>query len=143
MARRQDTPSVIAVGPWLVATSSGGGSPRPTRRDYWEPAADVYQEGGAVVICLELSGVLPDTIELTADGRLLTVRGERPAPRLDAAAAYRQVEIRYGRFQRVFEFPFSLSDSDLNANARDGFLTIRIEPPRREPRRIEISDESG
>ncbi len=95
------------------------------------------------MICLELAGVLPETIELTADGRLLSVRGERPAPRFEAAGEYRQVEIRYGLFQRVFEFPFALTDCELRAAARDGFLTVRIEPARREPRRIEISGADG
>jgi len=141
MARRQSSPSVIAVGPWVVAAA--GGSPAPQRCDGWEPAADVYQEGGAVVICLELAGVQPETIELMADGRMLVVRGERPAPRFEAAGEYRQVEIRYGRFMRIFEFAFALADCDLHASARDGFLTVRIEPARREPRRIEISGGEG
>lgn len=95
-----------------------------------------------MVVCLELAGVVPDSIELVADGRLLTVRGERQAPRVEAGE-YRQVEIRYGSFQRVFEFPFALADCELSATARDGFVTVRIEPARREPRRIEITGGDG
>ncbi len=79
-----------------------------------------------MVICLELAGVQPETIELTADGRVLSVKGERSAPRFEAAGEYRQVEIRYGPFQRLFEFPFSLADSHLEASAHDGFVRVRV-----------------
>ncbi|NUP99176.1 MAG: Hsp20/alpha crystallin family protein [Armatimonadetes bacterium] len=136
MQRRPSNPH-LALGRWELHPSSE--APRSRREGWWEPATDIFTSGQAVVIKMELAGVRPDMVDLTVDGRLLRVRGERPLECPGGDCEYRQVEISYGRFERAFEFPFPLGDAKLAASCADGFLTIRVEPAASEPRRIEIN----
>ncbi len=109
------------------------------REEWWEPATDIFRSGNAVFIKMEVAGVRPESVDLTVEGRVLRIRGERPSACPGPECEYRQVEISYGRFERAFEFPFPLSDASLEASCADGFLTIRVEPVLAQPRRIEIS----
>lgn len=124
------------MGRWIPA---GGYAPGPLRAHLpWEPPSDVYVSGQTVIIRMELAGVPPDAIELTGEGRLLRVTGERPRPCGDTPCEFRQVEISYGPFQRVFEFPEELEHAEIRARCADGFLTVEVRPTHPGPRRIEI-----
>src|SRR5690348_10326570 len=62
---------------WPVRpTTAGGGGERPSAA--WTPDVDLYETADEVVLLADLPGVDPGSIELTVDGRLLTLRGEKP-----------------------------------------------------------------
>jgi HSP20 family protein len=107
----------------------------------WQPNADIYQSEEALVIHLELAGVSPADITVTADHDTLTVAGFRRYPEADRQTAYHQLEIHYGEFERVFRLPRLISSLDISATYENGFLTIRAVPKPAEkspPRRIRI-----
>ena len=60
----------------------------------WNPAADLYETSDAVVVLLEVSGVDPESLEVTLEGGVLRVQGRRcgPPPRRDCVALH-QMEI--------------------------------------------------
>jgi HSP20 family protein len=53
-------------------------------------------------VVVELPGVDPDSVEISASGRLLTITGTRERPKV-AGARYQSMEIDYGSFQRRIE----------------------------------------
>jgi HSP20 family protein len=77
----------------------------------------------------------------------VTIRGERPFPYddQDSDRTWRRVERSFGRFERVLCVPRGLDPNAIEAELRDGVLTLRIPRPEpAKPHRIQIKhDGSG
>jgi HSP20 family molecular chaperone IbpA len=67
----------------------------------WEPPVDVFETDREFVILVALPGVLPENIQVTFDGDVLSVVGDRTLT--CGAAAIRRLEIPHGRFERHIE----------------------------------------
>jgi HSP20 family protein len=107
----------------------------------FQPSVDVYEIDSDLVIKVELSGVPPESLNITlsADNRELTVSGRRREPQEERDRRLRcyQLEIFYGDFTRVIALPADIAiDRDrIKANYRDGFLVIAL--PKRDEARAE------
>lgn len=109
----------------------------------WNPPADVYETCEHLVIKMEIAGLRQEDLKIIAEGRTLTVRGLRGEdPDIDKDNIH-LMEIRYDRFERVFELPMLLNPDRIGASYHDGFLIVRI--PREQPAshqvRIEVSED--
>lgn len=107
----------------------------------WSPAVDVREIGNELRLDIELPGISPEEVEVTAENGTLTIRGEKRAERKegDEKSRYHVVERSYGAFSRSFQLPAGLDDSRIEATCENGILSIHI--PRTalpQPRRIEI-----
>ncbi len=104
------------------------------------PNADVYYDSRRenLVVKLELAGIDPAAIDLEVDNGVLRVSGAR----LDSEhpdAVYQQMEISYGRFERVVPLPPEVDAGQASADYNNGFLEILLPLRRRGRRRIEIN----
>jgi len=90
----------------------------------WRPPTDVYETGDSAIVIVEIAGLSEGDYEISLNGRVLSVSGERrdPAEKL----AYQQMEIRYGRFRTEAHLPWALEGTDHTASYEDGFLKIRL-----------------
>lgn len=107
----------------------------------FRPGADVYYDPReeAVMVRLELPGIDPDRITLEIEGNTLRVSGSRHEQRPEDAV-YHQMEISYGRFERLVSLPPDLDNAKASADYNDGFLEIKL-PVKGKPqsRQIPIS----
>lgn len=100
---------------------------------------DAYEREGAFWVHLDLPGIDPDSIDLSVEQNVLTVRAERPAP--DAGESEMvAVERPYGVFRRQLFLGETLDVEHIEASYDAGVLTVKI-PVAEEakPRKIEIS----
>lgn len=92
----------------------------------WNPPADVYETSEFIIVKMEVAGICPASLEVTAHGNYLIVRGCRhedaPLPKEN----YHLMEIRYGHFERVFSMPVDLGAEAIQACYKNGFLEVRI-----------------
>lgn len=113
----------------------------PAGRGSWVPAVDVREDAGAYRFDLELPGVDPDAVEVTADQGVLTVRGEKPQRREDEGDDGRMhvTERTFGSFARAFQLPQGVDYDAISAEFDRGLLSIRVpKRSRPEPRRIRV-----
>lgn len=118
----------------------GEGTPRYTR-GVLRPNADVYLDNraGHIIIKLELAGIDPTGIDLEIDEGILRVSGSRTDER-HPDRVYQQMEINYGRFERVVTLPREADAAGATANYNAGFLEITIPiRPRSASKRIHIN----
>ncbi|WP_394822113.1 Hsp20/alpha crystallin family protein [Pendulispora albinea] len=116
-----------------------------THRRAFSPSIDVFSDAERVLFVCDLPGVKREDLELTVEGRTLTIRGARKFAepgqnKGDGKAGQVLLGRSYGSFNRAFTLPEDLDVSRLTAELVEGVLTIRI--PRLEaskPRRIAIS----
>ena len=94
----------------------------------WSPAVDIREGENELSLELELPGIRPDEVEITADNGILTVRGEKRSERKegDENSRYHMVERSYGSFMRSFQLPQGLDEAKIEADYNDGILSVRI-----------------
>ncbi len=106
------------------------------------PAAmpmDAYRHGDSFYICFDLPGISAETIELTVEQNVLTVRAERAPSRADGAEMI-VAERPSGTFTRQVFLGETLDAEHIAADYSAGVLTLTI--PVREaakPRSIQVT----
>jgi HSP20 family protein len=105
---------------------------------------DVYRsEDGSYHIEADLPGVDPDSVEVTVEQGVLTIRAER-TPRYGDTDQVIVVERPQGSFTRQLSLGEGLSSENLTADYADGVLHLTIPAsPKTQPRRIQISRATG
>jgi len=73
---------------------------RGDRQHSWEPPVDIFETSGGLLIEIALPGVDPQRLEISYEGGVLSVAGERPLPCAAEPAVIHRLEIPYGRFER-------------------------------------------
>lgn len=105
----------------------------------WTPRADIKEEPARFAIFIDIPGIDPQTIEIQADGNLLTVSGERPAAQAAEGERYSRIERRHGRFERRFALPETADAAGIVASGRNGVLEIGIpKKAQSQPRKIHV-----
>jgi len=103
----------------------------------WVPLVDIHEYPDRFELYVDLPGVDPSTVDLTLDGGILTLSGERPQPvRKDNEEAQgRRVERGHGHFHRRFVLPDTVDGEKVNASGSHGVLTVTIPKQARAMRR--------
>lgn len=105
----------------------------------WSPAVDIVEEENRYLIKADIPGVEPKDIEVTFDGGVLTVRGERKSEDTEENKGFKRVERTYGSFYRQFSLPDSVDANQITAKGNHGVLEITVpKAERSKPKRIEI-----
>ena len=106
----------------------------------WSPAVDVKESENEITMDLELPGIKPDDVEITADNGVLTVRGEKKTERKEGSEdRYHVIERTYGSFLRTFQLPQGIDEDQINAHFENGILSIQIpKAALPQPKRIQI-----
>ena len=107
----------------------------------WSPAVDVRESEKELRLDVELPGINPEDVELTAENGILMIRGEKKTERKegDEESRYHVVERTYGNFMRSFQLPQGLDESKIEAEYSNGILSIHIpKAALPQPRKIQI-----
>ena len=103
------------------------------------PPVESFRRNGSFVVRMDLPGVNPKDVHLTADQGFLTIEGERKkAEELPENSVIRD-ELCYGSFKRSLAIPEGVKTGEIKARYHDGILEITA--PMEEhslPRRIEV-----
>ena len=90
----------------------------------WEPPVDLFDEGDAFTIVVEIPGVVQTSISVVQSGRAVVITGVR-ALQLEPGA-HPHLEADYGRFHRMVEVPAATVASGRNVTYAHGLLTIHL-----------------
>jgi HSP20 family protein len=98
-----------------------------TALNEWSPAADIHETEEALTFAVELPGIAPDQVHVTAEDNVLTIRGT-PSPRHQGKAATRfhLIERHDGTFVRHFQLPLNVDASMITAEYANGLLALRV-----------------
>lgn len=105
------------------------------------PPVDVFVAGDPPVLTVEMdvAGIEPDEVEITLDGDLLVIRGER-RPSEGGRRAYQHAEIEWGRFERGLRLNAQVDIAAARADYRRGILSITLPlAPAPPPSRVTIT----
>jgi HSP20 family protein len=114
-----------------------GGTSGPVQSNF--PAMNVWQGDEGVVVTAEIPGVLPENIEITVSGDILTVSGNRDDEQLPENARYNRRERGHGEFSRKLKLQYHVDSESVVATFTNGILQIELPRlPEEKPRKIEV-----
>lgn len=102
------------------------------------PPVDITEDAEGITLKADLPGVARNDLAISVEGDTLTIEGH---VRLGEATGMQSVyaEVRVDRYRRSFMLSRDLDTSRVDAQLRNGVLTLKV--PKREqakPRRIEV-----
>jgi HSP20 family protein len=105
-----------------------------------EPAAEVAESDGDVIVKLEVPGVAKDQLHVSVAEDEVTVRGETRKETEEKKKNYYRQEIRYGAFERTVELPADVDPTKASAELKDGILKITLpKAAQAKARRVDVS----
>lgn len=102
------------------------------------PSVDIREDDEGITLCADMPGVSRDRLELRVEANTLILEGSAHLD-LPGNAEALYADVRSSTYRRTFALSSELETDKIEANLKDGVLTVRI-PKRRErrPRRIEV-----
>ena len=103
------------------------------------PAVDVFEDAAGITLLADMPGVPKEQLEVRVEGDELLIEGgvQQSTPEgLEAVYA----EVRIPRYHRSFTLSRELDSERIDANLKDGVLTLRIpKQAHAQPRRISVT----
>ena len=105
------------------------------------PAVNTREADDAYYIEVDLPGVKKEDINIDVKDNILTISGERKVEEERKEDDFYRVESVYGKFERSFSLPEDVDADKIEAEAKDGVLTVKIpkaQSVEKAPKKIEI-----
>jgi len=126
----------VAPGAWPRLAVPGNG-----KTFDWAPSADISETEREYVIRAELPAVKKEDVQVTVDGGMITVKGERKQHKEDKSEKFHRVESFYGSFERSFSLPDNVNADAIRCESKDGILSVHIpktETQKNKPKQISV-----
>jgi len=105
----------------------------------WHPSVDVSESGKDIIVKAEIPGVDSKDIDISLNGRLLTIKGEKKHEKDESDEHYYRVESAFGYYQRTINLPAEVDSSNVDATYKNGILKLKLKKAKEaETRMIEI-----
>jgi HSP20 family protein len=98
---------------------------REDKGDIMEPAVDVVETAEAIIVKVQVPGVLRENLSLEVSPEGMTLRGESKAEET-GERRYHLQEICYGAFARMVPFPVRVEGDKATAVLKDGVLQVTM-----------------
>jgi HSP20 family protein len=92
----------------------------------WNPAVELIDSGDNLVFRALLPGISAQDIDVHVTRDAISLSGERKPLHNGNNVNSLHSEFRYGKFQRVLNLPFPVQNDKVQADYRDGILTLTL-----------------
>ncbi len=92
----------------------------------WDFSADLSETDDKIQVKAELPGLEAKDIDVNLSSDVLTIKGEKREEQEDKGEWHYQRERYSGYFQRSFRLPATVRGSEVDAEFKNGVLTINI-----------------
>lgn len=115
--------------------------PATTGRGF-RPAVEVQETESSYIIRAEVPGMKKEDLSIEVKGHSLVLSGEKRERREEKGRGTFRSEIQYGAFERSFYLGETINPEEIDAEFKDGVLTIMVPKREREKRKaVEIKGE--
>lgn len=102
---------------------------------------DLYETGEALILNMAVPGIDVDDLDISVEGRELTIKGSLPQPTSEDRRYWLQT-IPYGEFRRSINLPTQVDLDTVSANVQNGMLTLTL-PKAEQARARRITIQNG
>lgn len=105
----------------------------------WAPRMDVSHSDKEVTVQAEIPGCDAKDVEVSLDGRTLTIKGEKKHEKEEKDKDFLRVERAHGFFSRSLELPAEVDQKDVDATYKKGILKVVLKKTTtKDSKKIEI-----
>ncbi len=102
------------------------------------PAVDIFEDQSGITLRADMPGVSRDNLDIRIDRDTLSVEAQASISTPEKMEAL-HAEVQSTRYQRSFSLSGELDTDNVEANLKDGVLTLRIHKrAEHQPRKIEV-----
>ena len=91
------------------------------------PPLDLTETESTVEVRVDVPGIKPGELDIQLTGNTLAINGERKEEYEDKGRTVYRVERRNGSFSRTITLPCTVKEEPVDAQYRDGVLTITLQ----------------
>lgn len=113
---------------------SGNGEQEILAPSDWSPSCDVTETDKEYRVVAELPNVKKDDVRVTFEAGTLSIEGERKQEKEEKGVKYHRRESVYGKFVRRFSMPDDADEAKVDANFKDGVLTVTVPKAKAKPK---------
>ena len=104
-----------------------------------QPAIDVFETESSITLLADMPGVPREQLEIQVEGDSLLIQGDVQT-QTPADLEPLWAEVRVPRYRRSFTLSRELDTSRIEANLKDGVLTLRIpKQAQAQPTRVQVN----
>jgi HSP20 family protein len=92
----------------------------------WDPTLDISEGNKNITVKAEIPGIEAKDLDISIDGRFLTIKGEKKREQKEKDENYYRVERSYGYFNRTVELPAEVDSDKVGASYKRGILKIKL-----------------
>lgn len=100
------------------------------------PAAELSETDEAIYLKLEIPGMSPQDLDIQVTKDVVSITGERKEETKTETNGVTRSEFRYGKFERVIPLPKKIQNTNVNAEYKDGILTLTLPKAEEEQNRV-------
>lgn len=121
----------------LLPERNGAGAASLIAGSDWLPSVDIHEDKESYLIAVDLPGLKPEDIKVSAHNGVLSISGKRETVYEDKDQ--KRAERYFGSFLREFSMPENADLESVHANSKNGVLELRVpKVAKAEPKRIEV-----
>jgi HSP20 family protein len=106
------------------------------------PRVDVKEEKKKIIVDAEMPGVQSKDIDLSLDGRTLTIKARKNNEKEHKTDGYYHLERSYGCYNRTIELPAEVDPVKVDASFKNGVLKVEMKKTKEsEAKKIEVKIE--
>lgn len=110
-----------------------------TMDEFWQPAIDIEENNGNLMVRAEIPGMYKDDIKVSVKEDLLKISGERKQENETKEKTFHRIERSYGKFERIIRLPSEVDAGKVKASYKDGVLNVTLpKPESMKPKRIDV-----
>lgn len=91
----------------------------------WDPPVDLYESDAELTVFMDVAGIDTSMLRIVAEPKVLRVSGERRCV-IEGITCVHQLEIEYGRFERIIQLPKNIDVSATVSESKNGFLVVKM-----------------
>jgi HSP20 family protein len=107
-----------------------------TGEGIWAPAIELQETDSDVILKAELPGIGAKDLDIEVSQNRVSILGEHREEKHIGKKGFFYSEIRYGQFQRLISLPVPIKNDQVNAEFKEGVLTLTM--PKLETERPEM-----
>jgi HSP20 family protein len=108
------------------------------------PHFEVRETNDAYIFKADMPGVKDQDLDINIAQNRLTVTGKREMEQRDENDRYYAFERAYGSFTRTFTLPADIDDQHVEADLKDGVLSLRVpKRPEQQAKKVQIKTGGG
>ena len=110
-----------------VPAATSGGTERTRDRPVYVPRVDIVETEDALEIFADMPGITRDSVEVTLEQRVLSIRG-RASTSVPEGLAPLYLEYEPGDYERSFTLSDAVDPAGISARVQGGVLHLRSRP---------------